>query len=259
MDLGLLNKVALVTGGSHGIGLATARALTAEGCWVAICSRDHGQRQAAINSFSVGDGNVRGYACNATDYEAIRRTVEGVIADWGRLDILINNVGGGGRWGREDPLETPESVWDQVNDKNARAAMRFTLLALPHMLERQWGRVVTVSSVHGREAGGRPWFTMTKAAEIALMKAMSQIPKYARAGITFNTVAPGECFIAGTATAGDAVREPGLFEARMQRLPLGRLGNAEEVADVIALLCSRQASWVNGACLSVDGGEGRSF
>jgi 3-oxoacyl-[acyl-carrier protein] reductase len=156
--------------------------------------------------------------------------------------------------------DAADDVWRDVWDKNATAAVRFTRRALPLMRAAGWGRVVTIASIHGVEGGGRPWFAMAKSAEIAFMKALALRPDLARAGITFNTIAPGSIMIPDTGWAREAAADPGGFAARVAHdLPLGRLGTPEEVASVVAFVCSAAASLVNGATLVVDGGESRSF
>ena len=128
------------------------------------------------------------------------------------------------------------------------------------MRKQHWGRVVTVSSLYGREGGGRPWHNMAKAAEISLMKSLSMKADLVRDGITFNSVAPGSIMIPDTGWEKEQKKDPSGFEKMVQStLPLGRLGTPEEVAQVIVFLSSEKASFVNGACVAIDGGEGRSF
>jgi 3-oxoacyl-[acyl-carrier protein] reductase len=121
--------------------------------------------------------------------------------------------------------------------------------------------VVTITSIYGgKEGGGRPWFTMAKAAETGLMKSLSAMAYLVREGITFNSVAPGGIDIAGTGFDDEKRRDPVAFERMIDaEYPLGRLGTPEEVAAVVAFLCSTQASLVNGANITVDGGQSRSF
>ena len=214
MELGLKDKRALVTGGSHGIGLAILNLLREEGCDVHSISRREG--------FDV---------LNPDDMER-------VLATFKDIDILINNVGGGGRWGTQNPLGAEEGVWSQVYEKNAVTAMRFTMTLLPYMLTQKWGRVVTIASIYGREGGGRPWFNMAKAAEISLMKCLAL--HYKDSGVTFNSVAPGLISISGIACEGKG-------------------GTPEDVANLVVFLCSEKASLISGACIAIDGGEGRSF
>jgi len=120
--------------------------------------------------------------------------------------------------------------------------------------------VITVTSIYGREGGGKPWFNLAKSAEISLMKSLSMDTDLVRQGITFNSVAPGAIMISGTLWEAEKEKDPHSFQEYVnQNYPLGRLGTPEEVAHMIAFLCSQQASLVNGACIVVDGGESRSF
>ncbi len=260
MDLGIHGKYALVTGGSHGIGLAVAQALAAEGCHVALCSRDPRRLKAALKTLKKTRVKTIAVTADVLTPGDIDRVTGAVEKAWKKIDILINNVGGGGRWGSESVENTPESVWKEVYDKNAMAAVRFTRWAIPHMRGQKWGRVVTVSSVHGKEGGGRPWFNMAKAAEISLMKSLSIREDLARDGLTFNSVAPGGIMIPDTGWDRERKKNPKAFKRMLhQYFPLGRLGTPEEVAAAVVFLCSKKAALLNGACVTVDGGESRSF
>ena len=260
MNLGLHGKVALVTGASRGIGLATAHALAAEGCRVAICARQADRLAAAARALQDGGCESLGVTADVLLPGDIDRVMQAVIDRWGTVHILVNNVGGGGRWGSEIVEETDEQVWIDVYAKNALAAIRFTMRAIPHMRKQRWGRVVTITSIYGREGGGRPWYNMAKAAETSLMKNLALNRALAREGITFNTVAPGSIMIAGTGWESQQKDHPGEFAAMLERdFPLGRLGTPEEVASVVTFLCSEHASLLTGAAVPVDGGESRSF
>jgi len=123
------------------------------------------------------------------------------------------------------------------------------------MRRAEWGRVITIASTLGKEGGGRPWFTMAKSAEIALMKALAMTPDLARAGITFNTVAPGAIMIPDTGWAEQEARDPEAFKEMLARdFPQGRLGTPEDIADAYLFLAGEEAGFINGAVLSVDGG-----
>ena len=260
MDLKLDGKCALVTGGSRGIGLAVARALVDEGCSVAICARTDDTIAQAVSDLERRGVPAIGVQADVLVTADIERVVKTVIDSWGTIHILVNNVGGGGRWGSSNVEETSEDVWTDVYNKNAMAAVRFTRLVIPHMRRQKWGRVVTIASRHGKEGGGRPWFNMAKSAEISMMKTLAMTPYLARDGITFNTVAPGAIMIPNTGWETEALADPGAFEKKLDaEFPLGRLGTPEEVAVVVAFVCSEKASLLNGACLLVDGGESRSF
>lgn len=260
LDLGLHGKHALVTGGSHGIGLAVAHALAKEGCSVAICARKTSSLESALRELRNTGVQTLSVEADVLVPSQIDRVVETVTRSWGTIDILVNNVGGGGRWGGSSIEATTEDVWIDVYNKNAMAAVRFTRRVIPFMKKQKWGRVVTIASIHGREGGGRPWFSMAKSAEISLMKSLSLDRDLVRNGITFNTVAPGNIMIPDTGWDEEMKANPDEFNARLERdFPLGRLGKPEEVASVVAFLCSESASLVNGACIAVDGGESRSF
>ena len=200
-------------------------------------------------------------AADLLDPAAADRVMDAIDRDWSRLDILVNNVGGGGRWGSEDVAATDTQVWSEVYEKNAMAAVRFTRRALPHMQRTGWGRVVTITSIYGGKDGdGRPWFTMAKAAETALMKSLSTMPQLARGGITFNCVAPGGIYIAGTRFDEEKKKDEAAFQRMIDHdYPLGRLGTVEEVAAVVCFVCSTAASLLNGANIAVDGGQSRAY
>ena len=256
--VGAAMKHALITGGSHGIGLATALAFGGLGYRVTITGRSQERLVQAGARIAAAGGMCLPIAADALTDTHSAVIMEGLRQSPG-VDILVNNVGGGGHWGEPLPGVTPWSTWQEVYWKNARAAAELTMALAPQMAVRGWGRVVTVSSIHGKEAGGRPWIAMAKAAEIALMKSFAQVPYFVRNKVTFNTVAPGALMIPGTWSEEEAQLDPEGFDKRQAALPLGRLGTAEEVAAVIAFLCSPQASYVNGACFVVDGGESKIF
>ena len=254
MDLELKGKRALVTGGTHGIGLAIACGLARDGCSVAVCSRTKqrvDEAKSRIESYGVESLGYTFDALESSDYIYVQR---GITSKWGGVDIVINNVGGGGRWGNDDLLTTSLNVWNDVYRKNAWAAMFFTTMFLSEMIENNWGRVITISSIYGKEGGGRPWFNMAKAAEISLMKTLAMNSELVKHNITFNSIAPGAIMISDT--GWDDEEEA---KQKIMQLPLGRMGTPEEVANVAVFLCSSKASLVNGACITVDGGESRSF
>ncbi len=169
-------------------------------------------------------------------------------------------MGGGGRWGSETVEETEEKVWQEVYDKNVLTAIRFTNLVIPHMRKQKWGRVVTITSLYAREGGARPWFAMAKMAQTGLMKSLALKHYLAKDGITFNSVAPGALMIPDTGWDQAMKDDPaGTAEYARREIPLERFGTADEVASVVAFLCSEQARLVNGASIPVDGGQGKNI
>lgn len=260
MDLGLKGKYALITGGSHGIGRSTALAFADEGCHVAVCSRTNeriNQTLSLLKDKGVDCIGIPADVMNESDIEGVMKTV---IDRWGTLHILVNNVGGGGRWGKEIIEDTDEEVWFEVYNKNAMAAIRFTMMSLPYMRKQKWGRVVTITSIFGREGGGRPWFSMAKTAQTSLMKSMSLQHYLCKDNITFNSIAPGAIMIPNTGWEKEVKENPQKIEELLRRdFPLERFGTPEEVANVVLFICSEKARLLNGISIPVDGGQSRSM
>lgn len=260
MNLGIKGKNAIVTGGTHGIGLAIALSLADQGCNVAICSRTKERINSAVEKLESRHVQCLSRIVDVLNNNDIQKFCDYVINEWKTVHILISNVGGGGRWGTESVITTPISTWSEVYDKNAGAAIRFSRLIIPYMQAQKWGRVVTVSSIVSREADGRPWYIIAKGAEVSLMKSLAVRNELTRNKITFNTVSPGAIMIPNTGWDEEKEKDPQGFEEMLnKRFPLGRMGTPEEVANVVVFLCSEQASLVNGANIVVDGGESKSF
>jgi len=260
MDFKLKGKVALVTGGTHGIGRAIAHTLVDEGCRVAVCSRTP-ERVAGMEKELAA--KTKDFICMQADVtkpEDLTRIIDEIVARWGTVHILVNNVGGGGRWGKEIYEDTDESVWMEVYEKNVLSSIRLTRKVIPFMRKQKWGRVVNITSIYGRESGGRPWFCMAKSAQTAMMKALAKAGYLAQEGITFNSVAPGAIMIPNTGWEKEAKEKAKEVDDFVRReLPLGRMGTPEEVASVVAFICSEQAALLNGASIPVDGGQSKSM
>ena len=151
IDFGLNGKRALVTGGSHGIGLAVAHLLLRHGCSVTILSRDRARLDSAVDELSKHNVPIHSIQCDVLSPKECKLAVSDLLERWsGGVDVLVNNVGGGGRWGKENVLETDELVWTEVFQKNTGAQIYFTNSLLPGMIAKKWGRVVTISSLYGK-------------------------------------------------------------------------------------------------------------
>ncbi len=258
MNLGLQGKKVLVTGGSYGIGRAIALGLSEEGCDVAICSRQSLPLEKTVQELKSKGCRSLGIQGDVTQ-DAIPDQVIGAIVDaWGTIDILINNVGGGGGRVEGSIEELGEEPWLHTYSLNAMAAIKFTMKAIPLMRNQHWGRVVTIASIQGREGTGRPWYAVSKSAEITLMKTLARNPDLVRDGLTFNSIAPGTIFTEGNDWGRFKEENPDKFHSVIQeKCPMGRPGRPDEVAAVVGFVCSESASFMNGACLVVDGGESR--
>ena len=249
MDLGIEGKVALVTGATKGIGLAIAHALADEGARVAVVART----ESDVNRVGQEIAGI-GVAADVTTEEGCRRSVDETEQKLGPIEILVNNFGAraGSSW-----QDTGPDVFEDAFRGNVVVSARMSKLVLPGMTQRGWGRIVVITSVWGRESGGAPAYNAAKAAEISFAKSLAR--EVAASGVTVNSVAPGSVMWEGGGWHRRQVADPdGMAEFVRREMPLGRFGTPEEVAGVVAYLCSRQASLVTGACIAVDGGQGRS-
>ena len=257
MDLGLTDKVAIVTGSSRGLGLASARALVAEGCRVCICARGEERlAEAAVEVEAVAKKPqmVLAVQADVSTAAGVQLITEKTVETFGGVDILVNNVG---KAGGSDLLDTSDMEWQAAFDETLFPAIRATRLAVPLMRQRGGGVVILIASIWGRESGGRMTYNAVKAAEISLGKSLAQ--QLAPLNIRVNSVAPGSIMFPGGSWHRRQQADPdGIAEFVRRELPFGRFGRAEEVGAVVAFLASGRASWVSGACLTVDGCQSRS-
>lgn len=248
---------AYITGGTHGIGWEIAKKLALSGCRVAVSSsnkRRVEEAQHALDGISEDNLCLVGDVLNDADLNSVASQI---VEEWGGIDILVNNVGGGGRWGNECILKTDAEVWSQVYNKNLNSALFYTKFFLPYMMKNKWGRVITITSIFGTQIGSRPWFNIAKAAQTVLMKNLSCNKEYSSSNITFNSVAPGPIYIEGTGWHKIKEEDPERFESYVRNnIPRGKMGTAQEVANVVLFLCSEYSALVNGASISCDGGQG---
>jgi 3-oxoacyl-[acyl-carrier protein] reductase len=257
MDLGLSGKVAIITGSSRGLGLASAMALAAEGCRVILSGRtastlaDATRQVAAVASA----GAVHAVQADVSTVDGVRAVIEGGGTRFGGIDVLVNNVGlarGGSL------LETSDETWQEAFDQTLFPAVRASRLAVPHMQARGGGAIVIIASIFGREAGGRMTYNAVKAAEISLAKSLAQ--QLAPVNIRVNSVSPGSILFEGGSWWKRQQEQPDVIADFVKReLPFGRFGTAEEVGNVVAFLASPRASWISGTSVVVDGCQSRSF
>jgi 3-oxoacyl-[acyl-carrier protein] reductase len=254
MDLGLRNRVAIVTGSSRGLGKATAAALAAEGARVVLNGRTEGPLEETTLELRAAGGVVEPVLADVRTEEGCALLVEKAHQVFGPVDILVNNVGGG----NADSLMAPDSDWNDAIDWTLWPSLRLTRLVAPTMRERRSGVVIMIASIYGREMGGRSSYQVVKSAEISLAKAVAK--ELAPDNVRVLSVAPGSILFEGGGWWRRQQADPsGMARFVASEMPLGRFGRPEEVGDVVAFLCSDRASLVTGACLPIDGCQSRSL
>ncbi|HVW04873.1 MAG TPA: SDR family oxidoreductase [Vicinamibacterales bacterium] len=229
MDLHLSNRVAIVTGARGEAALAAAAA-------------------------SIGGDRVRAVVADVSTPEGAERVVADTLGAFGRVDILVNNVAKAAGAGIDT---TSDETWQEAFDQTLFPAIRLSRLVVPHMRAQGGGVILMIASIWGRESGGRMTYNAVKAAEISLAKSMAQ--QLATDHIRVNSIAPGSIAFEGGSWWKRQQDDPkGMAEFVAREIPMGRFGRAEEVGDLVAYLASDRASWITGACVPVDGGQGRA-
>lgn len=257
MELGLQGKVAMITGGSHGLGLQAASALGREGCRVAICARGAEQLEEARAGLSGAGIEVIAVQADVTDNDDLARFHNETKTAFGECDILVNNVGG--RRGTTDFQETGMERFREGMEVNLFSAVELVSLVLPHMREQQWGRIISISSIYGREYGGSVDYMTAKAGLIAFSKHLAL--NLAKENVLVNCIAPGSIdFPGSTWERFQQSNTPEVVDEFIARnLPAGKFGWPEPIGETVAFLASDRADLITGTCLNVDGGQSRSL
>lgn len=253
MDLQLQGKRALITGGSRGIGRATALCLADEGCDIAICGRTPEGVERAVGELRERTERVHGVVADVTAAGDIERFVAESAAALGGADLLVANVGG---MAGTTFLTTTAEQWLRTFELNLFHAVRAIQAVAPHMIAAGGGSIVTIASISGWKPGPRAQYGTAKAAEVFLSGSLAW--ELAPHHIRVNTISPGSTKFPGGGWERYAGAQPETFGAfEREEFPAGRLGTPEEIAAVVAFVLSPRASWINGANIPVDGGQGR--
>ena len=257
MDLGIRDKVALVTGSSRGMGKATAVRLAREGCRVAMCARDGDALAAAAEMVRESSGASPFWqVCDLTQPDQVTDLLSNVRERFGTVELLLANTGGPPRG---EFLDYSDDDWRSAFESSALALVRLIRTVLPQMLERAAGSIVTITSSSARQPIEGHWISNTLRPGVwGLVKTLSRY--YAPNGVRFNNIAPGRINTERIRAADEKrAQQAGIpldevLETRLKRSPIGRYGLPEEIADAAAFLLSERASYITGVTLHVDGG-----
>ena len=250
MDLGLRDKIALVTGGGRGIGRAEVLALSAEGAIVAVNALHADNCNETVALVRAAGGQAEAYPADISDEAAVMQMIAAITQRFGSLHILVNNAGQGGAHMNHCVDQMSTENWDAILGSHLRGTFMCVKYALPLMRAGGFGRIINTASVHAL-AGGRPGIANYTAAKAGIIGFTRNLAKeVGRLGVTANAVAPG--YVA-TDFIG-SYPEAFLRSVREQN-PLGRLCEPSEIGALVCYLCSRQAAFINGEVVYVDGGR----
>jgi 3-oxoacyl-[acyl-carrier protein] reductase len=266
MDLGLKNRVVLITGASKGIGRATALTFAREGARVVICSRGKAALEKVAGEIADAGAQSLPLPCDVNDRTQVDHVLKEVRQRFDRLDVLVNNAGGAGKFGAF--MDLTDEDWHQAWNFNLMSMVWFTRAALPLMQKGGGGRIINISSTSGRQPGANaPHYAAAKAAMINLNKYLSNT--LAKEQILVNCICPGPVWSASwEGTAQETAQKLGIsYEEAVRRvkagdepkIPLQRLGEPEEVAALAVFLASDRTGFLTGACIQVDGGKTKSM
>ena len=258
MEFGLANRVAIVTGGSEGIGKAAAISLAQEGANVIVIARTQSKLTTALEEIrSTGVGEAESISCDVTDKEAVNAAFDQIYRKWGRIDILVNNAGSGNANSFDD---LTDEMLDGDLQLKVFGAVFCSQAVLPSMRKAKWGRIINITTAAGKAAAGSSVPTsMSRAAGIAMTKAMSK--EYASDNVLVNTVCIGSIKSGqndrkweATVTKGSRLTLDEYYANNGKNIPLGRVGEAIEAGDLICFLASERASYISGTAINIDGG-----
>jgi 3-oxoacyl-[acyl-carrier protein] reductase len=257
LETGLRNRVAIVAGSSQGLGRATAFALAAEGAHIALCSRNaQALEHVATTIRQRSKVEVHAEAVDVRSSSVIDQFVRNVYGVFGRIDVCVANAGGPPA---KDFLQTTDQEWDDAFALNLRSAVAFARAVVPYMQKQHWGRIIVISSITVRQP--QPQLILSNAVRAGVMGLVRSLAnEFGKDNITVNNVGPGYTAtdrlneLSSKLAAASGRSEKQIEQTWTDQIPMGRLGQPEEVADAIVWLASERASFVTGQTILVDGG-----
>ena len=257
MDLGIRNKNALITGSSKGLGRESALALAKEGVNIILCARGAEDLENTKNEIRKLNINLSAYQTDISNIKELNNLIDKINKDVGNIDILVNNVGGS--LGTSDLLNSKIEDFQKVMDANLWSAVTLMKLLVPNMQKINWGRVINISSIYGREFGGTAPYMTAKAAMIASTKHLAMT--IAKDGVTVNSIAPGSILFPGGSWDRFIKNnsEETVNEFIERNLPMGKFGWPEPIGAAVTFLSSMQADLITGACINIDGGQSHNL
>lgn len=251
------NKNVFISGASHGIGLACIESFARLGANVITFSRDKKKIKETIKrvrkykvQYLIEQGDI-------LEENFVTEFSKTTLKKFKKIDILIHNVGGGGRWGQEDIFKTDPKVWYEVYEKNNKGVIFFSKNFLPSMIKSKWGRIIAIGSVCGIEARSedRAWFNAAKSAQHAIIKSFSNKHYLTKNNITFNSISPGPIFIKDTGWDKERKKNPKKFKKFLDSyIPVKKVGTPNDVANLCLFIASEYSNYINGSNIIIDGG-----
>lgn len=245
IQVDLTGKIAVVTGATRGIGLGIAKALAKAGAKVACLGTNEEKLTQSVAGIVADGGEAKAYVCNVADSEAVSATAKAVLGDFGKVDILVNNAGI-----TRDMLmrRITDEMWDDVINVNLRGTFLVCRAFVESMRKNKWGRIINISSISGQIGNaGQANYSASKAGVIGFTRTVSK--ELANRNITVNAICPG--FIETDMTA---VLSPVVAQAILDRIPMARMGQPDDIANAVLFFASPDSSFVTGQILTVDGG-----
>ena len=257
MNFNFNNKNIFISGATHGIGLSCLLNFARLGANVITFSRDKKKIFNTKKKLNFTKGKFLIEEGDILDENFVHDFSKLILKRYNKIDILIHNVGGGGRWGNDSFLNTDLNIWDKVYIKNNRGLIIFSKYFLPAMIKNRWGRIIAIGSICGIEAKqeDRSWFNAAKSAQHAIIKSFSKKHIFTKKNITFNSISPGLIFIKNTGWDIEKNKNKKKLKLMINKfIPTSHLGIPQDISNMCMFLCSDYAKYVNGSNIIIDGG-----